>query len=147
MEFYSWRGSGLEFIIILAIATLFIVFALVFLWFKSIRIDNIRYTVSSIGMTLVCITILIAAWFSIFIPATPYSNEENISRYKILIDKVEDIDENTPVAEIEKIYNEVAKWNEEYTKYQSSIGGLKNTRYPADRYVGCDEINFWEMIL
>lgn len=136
----------MEFIIILAIATLFIVFALVFLWFKSIRIDNIRYTVSSIGMTLVCITILIAAWFSIFIPATPYSNKENISRYKILIDKVEDIDENTPATEIEKIYNEVAEWNEEYTKYQNGIGGLKSIKYPADRYIGCDEINFWEVV-
>lgn len=134
------------FIIFLTIATLFVIFALVGLWFCSTRSDNIGYIVLSIVMTLISISVLVAAWFSVFTPATPYTNEENIARYEALINKVESIDENTSAAEIEKIYNEVAEWNEEYTEYQSGIGGLKSTKYPADRYIGCDEINFWEVV-
>lgn len=133
------------FVIVLAILTLLVIFALVGLWF-SIDTDILGQVVLSIIMSLVSGCILTLAWFSVFTPATPYTNEENIVRYETLMDKIENIDENTSASEIEKIYNEVAEWNEEYTEYQSNIGGFKSTRYPTDRYIGCDEINFWEAV-
>lgn len=133
------------FIIVLAILTLLIVFALVGLWF-SIDTDIFSQVVLAIVMSFMSSCILVLAWFSVFTPATPYTNEENIFRYETLIEKVENIDENTSVTEIEKIYNEVAEWNEEYTEYQSNIDGFRSTRYPADRYIGCDKINFWEAV-
>lgn len=133
------------FIIFLIVATLLMIFFIADLW-CSIYTDYIGHVILATVMTLIGISVLIIAWFSVFTPATPYTNEENISRYEALIDKVEDIDENTPATEIEKIYNEVAEWNEEYTEYQSNIGGFRSTKYPANRYIGCDEINFWEVV-
>lgn len=133
------------FIIFLIVATLLMIFMVLGLW-ASTDINYIGHHILEIVVTLISIGILIGAWISAFIPMTPYTNEENIIRYETLIDKVESIDENTPVLEIEKIYNEVAEWNEEYTEYQSNIGGFKSTRYPTDRYIGCDEINFWEAV-
>jgi hypothetical protein len=133
------------FIIFLIVATLLMIFTVLSLW-VSIDKNYINHNVLAIVVTLISFGILIGTWISVFIPMTPYTNEENISRYEALIDKVEDIDENTPATEIEKIYNEVAEWNEEYTEYQSNIGGFRSTKYPADRYIGCDEINFWEVV-
>lgn len=133
------------FIIFLIVATLLMMFAVMGLW-VSIDTNCNSHNILAIIVTLVSIGIFISAWISAFIPMTPYTNEENIVRYEALIDKVENIDENTSATEIEKIYNEVAEWNEEYIEYQNGIGGFKSTRYPADRYVECDEINFWEVV-
>ena len=133
------------FIIFLIVATLLMIFLIASLW-SSIYTDYIGHVILATVVTFISIGVLIAAWFSVFTPATPYTNEENIFRYETLINKIESIDENTPATEIEKIYNEVAEWNEEYTEYQSNISGFRSTKYPADRYIGCDEINFWEVV-
>lgn len=133
------------FIIFLIVATLLMTFTVLSLW-VSIDKNYISHYILAMFVTFISMGILIGAWISAFVPMTPYTNEENIVRYEALVDKVESIDENTPAIEIEKIYNEVAEWNEEYTEYQSNVDGFRSTKYPADRYVGCDEINFWEVI-
>lgn len=132
-------------IIFLAVMSLLLIITVIGLW---CAIDKYiaSQVVLSVFLTIIALGVLIFAWFSVFTPATPYTNEENIARYETLIEKVENINENTPASEMEKIYNEVEEWNKEYTEYQSNIGGFKGTKYPADRYVGCDEINFWESI-
>lgn len=133
------------FLIFLVVMSLLLIIMLIGLW---CAIDKyiISQIILSVFSTILSLGVLIFAWFSVFTPATPYTNEENIARYETLIEKVENIDENTPASEMEKIYNEVEEWNEEYAEYQNNIGGFTSTRYPADRYVGCNEINFWESI-
>ena len=133
------------FIIILTLLTLLGIFILIGLW-SVIDKYIIVQIILAIILTLSMLGTFVFAWFSVFTPATPYTNEENIARYETLIEKVENIDENTPASEMEKIYNEVEEWNKEYVEYQSNIGGFKGTRYPADRYIGCNKINFWESI-
>lgn len=101
----------------------------------------------AVAMSFVMIGLLALMWATPFMPATAYTNEENIARYEALIEKVEYVHDNPNSPYIEELYKEVEAWNEEYNNYQSNIGNwFKGCRYPADRYVGCDEIDFWEAI-
>ena len=97
---------------------------------------------------MVLILFIIAImWTFPFTPATPYSNEENIARYEILKERLDYIKDNPNSPYFDELYNEIKDWNAEYTHYQSMIGNIFDKYcYPADRYEGCSEINFWEEI-
>lgn len=132
-------------IIAMTLLSVLLIFCIVELWLLTEC--NITYCIVCGVATLIMIIVLICAWGNIFTCATPHTNQENITRYIELLEKVESAQDSTDSKYLESLYKEVAEWNEEYTTYQERIGNTRDGyRYPADRYEGCDTIDFWQSI-
>ena len=85
-------------------------------------------------------------WFAAFKPAIPYTNEQNITRYEELMEKVEYGHNNPDSPFMEALYEEIDEWNEEYNEYHNKVGNWwDGIKYPEGLYDGCSEIDFWEM--
>lgn len=135
-------------IFFMGLATVLVLLLMTGLWLITYVGDwDLGETLGTILISIFAIGVLIFGWISICQSETPYTNEENIARYELLVEKVEYMRNNPDSPYMKELYEEVDEWNKEYINYQENIGNWwDGICYPEDRYVGCNEIDFWEAL-